>query len=219
MWRLVAFAALLTMPAALSAQTPGTIDVPTVTVRLYRSSVRPAELRAARTVTDQILGTSGIGVVWLNCGLDREDPGPIPTACGRALGARELVLSIVPTDPTGSRDNKEALGMAAIDMVARAGTVAMVYSENVTALARAALTSPIDLLGRAMAHEIGHLLIGTNRHAARGLMRAVYSRDELRRDAPRDWMFSEPETMAMRRAIELRSVPHSASQLEQGQRR
>jgi hypothetical protein len=49
-------------------------------------------------------------------------------------------------------------------------------------------------LGRALAHEIGHYLLGTSRHAARGLMRAHLSPLELR----------EPATTAaqiLRRAI------------------
>ena len=40
-------------------------------------------------------------------------------------------------------------------------------------------------LGRALAHEIGHYLLGTSRHAARGLMRAHFSPLELREFATR----------------------------------
>ena len=63
-----------------------------------------------------------------------------------------------------------------------------------------------DLLGLAMAHELGHLLMGTNEHAARGLMRAIWTRTELQRNAAEDWMFSETEMEAMRRAARLRSI-------------
>ena len=38
-------------------------------------------------------------------------------------------------------------------------------------------------LGRALAHEIGHYLLGTSRHTARGLMRAHFSPLELREPA------------------------------------
>src|SRR4029453_1036018 len=38
-------------------------------------------------------------------------------------------------------------------------------------------------LGRALAHEIGHYLLGTSRHTARGLMRAHFSPVELREPA------------------------------------
>jgi hypothetical protein len=40
-------------------------------------------------------------------------------------------------------------------------------------------------LGRALAHEIGHYLLGTSRHTARGLMRAHFSPLELREPATR----------------------------------
>jgi hypothetical protein len=56
------------------------------------------------------------------------------------------------------------------------------------------------LLARAIAHEIGHLLMGTTQHASNGLMRAVWSQAELRRKAAADWEFSKAEAQAMRRA-------------------
>src|SRR6185503_14952467 len=62
--------------------------------------------------------------------------------------------------------------------------IAKVYPDRVASLARGAGADPADLLARAIAHEIGHLLMGNSRHSARGLMRAVWSREELRRNAP-----------------------------------
>ena len=44
-----------------------------------------------------------------------------------------------------------------------------------------------------IAHEIGHLLLGTTRHARYGVMRALWLTTELRRDQPLDWMFSGRE--------------------------
>ena len=93
-----------------------------------------------------------------------------------------------------------------IDPQAGAGTVATVYSDRVAALAREVRIDGADLLGLAMAHELGHLLIGTDEHAARGLMRAVWTRTELQRNAAEDWMFSETEMEAMRRAARIRSI-------------
>jgi hypothetical protein len=53
----------------------------------------------------------------------------------------------------------------------------------------------------AMAHEIGHLLLGTSAHASTGLMRAIWSRDELHRHDPADWQFSSVESATMIRAL------------------
>ena len=62
-----------------------------------------------------------------------------------------------------------------------------------------------ELLGRAMAHEIGHMLIGTSAHARFGLMRAVWASGELRRGMPLDWVFSAKEGAELRRRLDART--------------
>jgi hypothetical protein len=66
------------------------------------------------------------------------------------------------------------------------------------------------LLGRAIAHEIGHLLLGTSGHANRGLMRARWLTGELQRDWPLDWILSAPEGSRMRWRLFVRSAPSTA---------
>jgi hypothetical protein len=55
------------------------------------------------------------------------------------------------------------------------------------------------LLGRAIAHEIGHLLLASSRHAAVGLMRPEWSIAELRNPGT-DWEFQHGEAAAIRAA-------------------
>ena len=62
-----------------------------------------------------------------------------------------------------------------------------------------------DLLGRAMVHEIGHMLIGTPAHSRFGLMRAVWASSELRRGMPLDWVFSPKEGSELRRRLMART--------------
>jgi len=66
------------------------------------------------------------------------------------------------------------------------------------------------LLGRAVAHEIGHLLMGTNQHSASGIMRARWSRCDLRRGQPDQWRFMRAEMMAMREHVEPSLVARSS---------
>jgi hypothetical protein len=65
------------------------------------------------------------------------------------------------------------------------------------------------LLGRAMVHEVGHLLLGTSRHAAHGLMRAVWSREDLRDGGERQWFFTRADAARMRAALHRRSLSGS----------
>ena len=46
------------------------------------------------------------------------------------------------------------------------------------------------ILGRVTAHEIGHLLLGTNGHAPAGLMRATWN---LRLPHPSEWQFTDDD--------------------------
>ena len=56
-----------------------------------------------------------------------------------------------------------------------------------------------ELLGRAIAHEIGHMLIGTPAHARVGLMRAVWvDAASCAAVRPLDWMFSGREGAELR---------------------
>jgi hypothetical protein len=54
------------------------------------------------------------------------------------------------------------------------------------------------LLGRAIAHELGHLLLGRTQHSESGIMRAAWSRQELQRNEVVDWRFSEPDATQIR---------------------
>jgi hypothetical protein len=49
-----------------------------------------------------------------------------------------------------------------------------------------------------MAHEIGHLLLGSTAHSATGLMREVWTDEELQRNRPEDWVFAEPQRNLLR---------------------
>jgi hypothetical protein len=46
------------------------------------------------------------------------------------------------------------------------------------------------MVGGVMAHEIGHLLLGSNSHSETGLMREIWSLKDLTRNRPDDWLFS-----------------------------
>jgi hypothetical protein len=93
------------------------------------------------------------------------------------------------------------LGESLIDVSERRGTLATVYGNRIEATAALASSDAGVLLGRTMAHEIGHLLLGTRSHSRRGLMRALWTDDELRRDERRDWTLSHAEGAAMRRRL------------------
>ena len=98
-----------------------------------------------------------------------------------------------------------ALGESMLDREQRGGVLMTVDLFPVRSVAGRASTSIWTLLGRAIAHEIGHLLLGSAEHPRLGLMRALWSHDELRGLKPAHWGFSAREAARMRETLRAKS--------------
>jgi hypothetical protein len=111
---------------------------------------------------------------------------------------------------TPSARGELSLGYSLVDTSISEGALATIYVDRVAWLSaqagpRAAVDGP-TLLGYAIAHEVGHLLLGTNAHDAAGLMRAIWSRAQLQRNDPADWQFTTGESLAMGRSLHVRQL-------------
>jgi hypothetical protein len=175
-------------------------------VRIYDSTGVPAkDLAAARSTVQQTLRRASIDLVWQDC--SRINVTRVPL-CDEPLRNDDVMIRIVASP---SADFAPAmLGYSLVDAGAHTGTLATIFADRVASMARRAVVSDGRLLGLAMAHEIGHMLLGTSAHASCGLMRARWFDDELRRDAARDWAWSREEQAAMRRGLAARSHERDA---------
>jgi hypothetical protein len=149
-----------------------------LSIRIYDSLRNSAAtLASARAVAGAILAGGGAGAVtWRDCS----------SGCADPVRGRELLVRIMRAPagvPAGS------LGCAVVDLRTGAGTLATVYGDRVRVVAARTGVVEGTLLGRAIAHEIGHLLQGTSQHATSGLMRAQWSDRELRNNLAADWTF------------------------------
>lgn len=161
-------------------------------VRIYDAYGVPGDrLARARATVDGIMKTAGVAVTWTQC------PCPSPA------GATELIVRL-----TGATTASEpaSLGFSYVDVDHKAGTLATVFADRVSALAGAAGIDDSELLGHAMAHEISHLLLGTREHDHYGLMRGLWTANELVKPRPFDWMLSNSERARIRQAIARRSI-------------
>jgi hypothetical protein len=171
-----------------------------------------AALRAAAGV----LAAAGIDVEWMTCG-DADARG----TCKEPLAPTELAVRLVRLPASLSARGQLQLGYALVNTREHNGKLATVYVDRVEWLAGEAGADSASLTGLAVAHEIGHLLLGTNEHAHAGLMRAVWSRAEIQRADAGDWLFSKGQASQMRASLTrrkgLRSVQRvSASCLAPG---
>ena len=203
-----------------------------VQVRVYDTTVMSAaEQTVALRAATGVLAAAGIDITWLVCGIT--DVSANPEACTTRLTRDELAVRLVRLAGTPTARGQLSLGYSLLDMSAGGGTLATVYVDRVEWLVSRARNSQLpspnsqgappnhpgswksdvgcacdsaSVLGFAVAHELGHLLLGTNTHAAAGLMRAVWSRNDLQRNDPADWLFTAADSLAMSRALRRRQV-------------
>jgi hypothetical protein len=172
-----------------------------VVVRLYASGeASPAPSRALSVATT-ILGEAGVDVTWTSCGSESH----IEPACHSRPTSTDLLLRMIRYHDD-SNSPSHALGYALIDRQQHTGALATIYVDRVASLARESGVDGSVLLGRAIAHEIGHLLMGTNQHSTSGVMRATWTSRDLLRERPDHWRFTPAEMMAMRGRVEAGSM-------------
>ena len=123
-------------------------------------------------------------------------------ACAAGLAPTELVVRIVRVAVPDHNWGSLPMGVSLVGTHERAGVLATIYLDRVAWVAAACGVDPLQLTGRAMAHEIGHLLLGTTAHARAGRMRALWSREEMQRPVAADWQFTRSDATKLRRAIE-----------------
>jgi len=95
------------------------------------------------------------------------------------------------------------MGYSVLAWTASHASLATVYVDRVSSVARKAGVDIRPLFARAIAHEIGHLLLNTDRHSDTGMTRARWSHAELRRECTR-LAFIDEEGTRMRALL----APH-----------
>ena len=168
-----------------------------VTISVHNDVAVPwGTIRGAEEEASLVFRQAGIDVEWLNCQAVSEVTvaADKSRSCGEAIFPEHLQLRIV----------KRSVGLSpkvmGISFLSEdgSGCQADVFYERIEGLQRESNASLASILGDVASHEIGHLLLGTNSHASRGIMRAVWGRDELASVTQRGLIFSEKESAQMR---------------------
>jgi hypothetical protein len=149
---------------------------------------------AARQTTNAILHQSGVSLRWWHCdqALPDED---LEATCHMPFRANDLAVRLVRAPSSAGRN---ALGFSLIDRTDRSW-LATVFADRVIATAQRLRLDGEVLLGRTIAHELGHLLLNSSAHAKSGFMRAAWSDAMLTRNVPSDWVFAENHSAFVRR--------------------
>jgi hypothetical protein len=147
-----------------------------IEIRLYNIAHVPRETltRAAR-VAAQLLRQASIDAAWE---YERAFPTDIPRGVAHRdlLGPTVIVLRIYTclwSKPT--RLSRNSLGFV---LSFDNNTAAILYT-TIQELAHNLDVDQAQLLGIAMAHEVGHLLLGSQPHSLKGIMRPSLSKSDL----------------------------------------
>jgi hypothetical protein len=182
-------AAAVGVPHALTAAAPVRVAL---TVRVYQTAGLDSSLeQRALAEAGAVLGAALVDVTWRRCTARIPSPG-----CDLRRGPSERLLRIV-REGALRPDRSVTLGAAVVDP-RMGGVLATVYFDQVAQLARRTGIDAGVLLGRAVAHELAHLLMRTTTHQRCGLMRPDWTQSELRRNRAVDWAFTAGDVLAMR---------------------
>jgi len=189
--KILAMSALLCLVSVRArAQEPVQEATLRIQTRVYNmAKVRPAVLSAALIEASEIFRRIGVEIKWVD-GSSRQ-----------RLGSSQLYLRIIPRlfPTTRCPFGPSHLGYAATSE--EGGVLATIFFHRVEELTRG--QDPSFALGYAIAHELGHLLLGYDRrngspHSASGLMRGPWQRDDLKRKARETMQFTSEDAGRLR---------------------
>jgi hypothetical protein len=177
-----------------------------ITLRMYNYGISHRLLTRAEGEAAAILNQAGIRVAWVDCPLTTTESGNYAD-CGEPIGTADFVIKVL---TAGEVDrfctHPDVLGQALECPRNQTGCSAYVFHRSVQELARYGDASESQLLGHALAHEIGHLLLGPNSHTAFGVMRAQWRRQDLQTIARAYLFFTDQQSWRIRDEVSARNT-------------
>ena len=174
----------------LASETP---TKPQVTINVYNDAqVSEQVLTQAEQEATRIFRKAGVNSVWIECQLSKAGPRRA-SECQPPSAPTHLALRIV---LWSSKLGDTVFGTAFLSPEGE-GAYSDVFYDSVEKLHQDWHASLSRVLGHVMAHEIGHLLLGTNAHSPRGIMRPNWQGQELRSIGMGTLLFTPDQARSM----------------------
>ncbi len=198
---LAAIAAALSGSVAMAKSRQETQAVAdSMTLRVYDyAQVNRKTLLAAETVASGILAKAGVGSQWIDCPTSHAAIDNFPN-CQTPPHSSDFVLSILSNAMTVQLRNPED-SMGTADESVNGTRRAAVFFNRIQSIAGGDAAPTDVLLGRVMAHEIGHMLLGPNAHSRTGIMRSDWSYRELGMEAGHELLFTAEQSRSIERRL------------------
>ncbi len=181
---------------------------PGIMVQVYNwAAVAPQTLAAAEDQAARIFREAGVAVSWLSCPLTIPEAQANPI-CIEPCPPSRFVVRIIPEVPTDRANT--SLGVA----LSEGGIYATIFYPHVAEYTREGIATSSQILGHAMAHEMGHLLMGPVPHTRFGLMRGKWAAEDLRSMRMGALRFSPQQSAVIRQAAMRRIRGQNSSALE-----
>ncbi len=146
---------------------------PAITIAVYnRARVAPDSLSQAEKIAQRTLQDAGVESVWINCRVSDTEGDD----CRHASDDKWLVLTIMHSSHGGG--TSEIMGKALEDESGN-GSYCYIFRDKVDEIVQKTHLNPARLLGPALAHELGHLLLGVNSHSPEGIMAGRWNAREI----------------------------------------
>ncbi len=162
------------------------------------AGIAGTELAPAENEAGRILERAGIGAEWVHCPTSAEEIGGYPE-CQRLPEFAALVMRIRPRSmASGVGKRSRVFGRSLIPENGEPAKYGEVYSDGAVFLANGRKSLGPSMLGHLLAHEIGHLMLGTERHSSSGIMRCPWNGADLTYAAQGRLLFTPKQARQMR---------------------
>jgi hypothetical protein len=158
-----------------------------------------AVLTHSEDVATVIFRRAGVNVIWIDCSLYVASIDKSP-ACRQPMNRAEFAVRIIDRSwRQKSLAEFDGTGLALPCTRDLVGCTVYIFYDPISQWAEDRDISASAVLGHAIAHEVGHLLLGTDSHARAGIMRGLWTHADLRTMARTALEFT-PEQSARIRA-------------------
>ncbi len=151
-----------------------------VTVHLYNLAGIPAEtLDRATREASRVFAQADVSIVWESGDPDAEEAHTTDQSGAAAFRDRQVRNYLVVRIGRGLAVHVPPGALGVSLPHAQYGVSATIFEERVENLCHAEGQDLAVILGHAIAHELGHVLLASDEHAPNGIMRARWGRAEL----------------------------------------
>ncbi len=193
-----------------------------ISIRVYNyAQVPESTLRRAKNHAGSIFHWTGFTAEWFDCRLSASEP-PKDAACADPLAPTDVVLKLLPKSMSRQFNAPRGTLGFALPAQTRGFGTAHVFVERAEELVRqrgsmaaGSRSFRARVVGLGVAHEIGHLLMGSGSHSKKGLMKLLWNKKDLQLAALGGLVFVPEHARQAQAAIAARvSVArgHGASQ-------